>query len=75
MHHQKLGISPREKEVLYLISNEHTSAEIASLLFISTHTALSHRKNLMDKLSVRNAAGLVRRGFELGLLQSSVSVK
>ena len=61
-------ISNREQEVLRLIAYENTSKEIASQLFISHHTALSHRKNLMEKLEVKNTAGLIRRGFELGLL-------
>ena len=61
-------ISPREQEVLRLIAYENTSQEIASKLYISSHTANSHRKNLMEKLHVKNTAGLVRRGFELGLI-------
>ena len=61
-------ISPREREVLHLIAYENTAKEIAQKLYISNHTAISHRKNLMQKLSVKNTAGLVRRGFELGLL-------
>ena len=64
-------ISNREKEVLHLIAYENTSREIASKLYISNHTANSHRKNLMEKLRVRNTAGLVRRGFELGLIALS----
>lgn len=62
-------ISNREKEILFLIAHELTAKEIASLLFISTHTVDTHRKNLMEKLKVRNSAGMVRRGFESGLLQ------
>ena len=70
---QRSKISPRELEVLRLIAREFTSKEIAAQLFISNHTALSHRKNLMTRLSVRNTAGLVRRGFEMGLLVSKPS--
>ena len=62
------NISSREQEVLHLIAYENTSQEIASKLYISSHTATSHRKNLMEKLNVKNTAGLVRRGFELGFL-------
>ena len=51
-----------------LVNNEHTAKEIAQKLFISNHTAISHRQNLMSKLDVRNTAGLVRRAFELGLI-------
>lgn len=63
-----MKISTREKEVLTLIAYENTTKEIAAQLYISAHTAISHRKNLMMKLDVKNTAGLVRRGFELGLL-------
>jgi len=63
------NITAREREVLSLISYEYTSKEIASSLFLSTHTVDSHKKNLKVKLDVKNTAGLVRRGFELGILQ------
>ena len=66
-------VSQREKEVLFLIALENTNKEIASKLRISCHTAISHRKNLLEKLSVRNTAGLVKRGFELGLLGLTAS--
>lgn len=64
------SISNREIEVLELVAFEFTSKEIAQALYISTHTALTHRKNLMGKLKVKNTAGLVRRGFELGFLRA-----
>lgn len=67
----KQKISKREIQILRLISREYRTSEIARLLFISQHTVLSHRKNLMEKLEVRNTAGLVRKGFELGLLRYS----
>ena len=59
-------ISPREMEVLLLISKEYTNDEIAWILHISPHTAISHRKNIMRKWDVKNTAGLIRKGFELG---------
>ncbi len=61
-------ISQREHEVLQLIAYENTAREIAAMLYISNHTVISHRKHLMEKLQAKNTAGLVRRGFELGLL-------
>ena len=63
------SISEREREVLVLVANELTTQEIANRLFLSAHTVDSHKKNLKTKLKVRNTAGLVRRGFELGILQ------
>ena len=62
-------ISPREKEVLNLIGEEYTIKEIAKSLYISHHTVISHRKNLLLKLEARNTAGLVKRAFETGLFQ------
>jgi DNA-binding CsgD family transcriptional regulator len=68
-------LSDREKEVLELIAYENTNDEIAEKLYISSHTAKTHRKNLLEKLAVKNTAGLVRRGFELGLLQIESAVR
>lgn len=62
-------ISPREREVLNSISLGFTTKEIASELFVSIHTVNTHRKHLMEKMKVRNVAGLVRKGFEQGILQ------
>ncbi len=62
------NLSPREKEILQLIAEEHTSGEIASLLFISEKTVEKHRASLMEKLKVRNLAGLVRLAVKYGLV-------
>lgn len=67
-------ISPREKEVLNLIADENSTKMIAKELFISEHTVISHRKNLMTKLNASNTAGLVRRAFETGVLHLSRQV-
>ena len=61
-------ISKREQQILAMVAYEKTTQEIAAQLFISDHTAISHRKNIMIKLGAKNAAGMVRRAFELGLL-------
>jgi DNA-binding NarL/FixJ family response regulator len=60
-------LSPREKEILQLIAEEHTSAEIAKLLFISEKTVEKHRTNIMDKLKIHNLAGLVKFAIKHGL--------
>jgi DNA-binding CsgD family transcriptional regulator len=62
------SLSPREKEILQLIAEEHTSAEIAKMLFISEKTVEKHRTKLMEKLSVRNLAGLVRLAVKYHLV-------
>jgi DNA-binding NarL/FixJ family response regulator len=62
------SLSPREKEILQLIAEEHTSNEIANLLFISVKTVEKHRAKLMEKLNVRNIAGLVRMAVKFHLV-------
>ncbi len=51
-------LSLREKEVLRLIALGHTNKSIAETLFISTHTVISHRKNITDKLGIKSIPGL-----------------
>ncbi|MEO6132757.1 MAG: response regulator transcription factor [Saprospiraceae bacterium] len=61
-------LSRREKEILKLIIDEATTGEIAEKLFISVGTVETHRHNMMNKLNVRNTAGLVRVAITHGLL-------
>ena len=61
-------LTAREKEILALIIKEYTTEEIANELFISAKTVESHRGNLIQKLGVKNSAGLVRVAFEKGLI-------
>jgi len=51
-------ISAREKEVLKLVALGMTNKEIAERLFISSHTVISHRKNITAKLGIKTIAGL-----------------
>lgn len=53
-------ITLREKEVLELISNGDSSKIIAGKLNISETTAITHRKNLIQKLHVKNTAQLIK---------------
>ncbi|MBL7827223.1 MAG: response regulator transcription factor [Saprospiraceae bacterium] len=62
-------LSRREKEILKLIVDEKTTAEIAEELFISFGTVETHRRNLLLKLSARNTAGLVKAALEYDLLK------
>lgn len=61
-------LTRREKEVLQLIVAEHTNQEIADKLFISPHTVDNHRINLLQKLNVKNTAGLVKVALQNGLV-------
>lgn len=61
-------LSRREKEILQLIMDEFTSNEIAIKLFISSGTVETHRRNIINKLGVRNTAGMIRVVMDYGLL-------
>ncbi len=65
-------LTQREREILFLIVEEHTTNEIARKLFISQCTVETHRINLIQKLGVKNTAGLVRVAFEAGLYNQSI---
>lgn len=51
-------LTMREKDVLRLIALGHTNKSIAETLYISTHTVISHRKNITDKLGIKSIPGL-----------------
>ena len=61
-------ISRREREVLSLIADGLTNAEIAEKLFISVATVNTHRKSLLAKFSVSNTAGLIRLAVKNNLV-------
>lgn len=61
-------ITRREKEILKLIMDENTNQEIAGKLFLSLRTVENHRNNLLQKLNVKNTAGLVKIAIEEGLI-------
>lgn len=67
------NLSPREKEILQLIAEEHTSGEIAAMLAVSEKTVEKHRAHLMEKLGVKNLAGLVRLAVKYGLVDREAS--
>lgn len=59
-------LSVREKEILKLVAEGKTSAEVAELLCISIRTVQNHRANIMKKLHIKNTADLVRYAFRKG---------
>ena len=62
------GLTPREKEVLGLIAEGLTNAQIAEKLFVSVLTVNSHRKNLLNKFEVNNTAMLIKQAVVAGLV-------
>jgi DNA-binding NarL/FixJ family response regulator len=61
-------LSPREREVLGLVANGHSSREIATQLGLSIRTIENHRSNIMHALGARNTADLTREALRLGLV-------
>jgi DNA-binding NarL/FixJ family response regulator len=57
-------LSSRELEIVSLIIDGNTNAEIADLLFLSTRTVDTHRKNIFYKLNLNNTALLVKYALE-----------
>ena len=56
-------LSPREKEILRHVALGLSNKEIADRLFISTHTVISHRKNITEKLGIKSISGLTLYAF------------
>jgi DNA-binding NarL/FixJ family response regulator len=61
-------LTPREREILKLIAEGHTSREIADKLFISLKTVTGHRTKIMEKLGLRNRTELFKFAVRKGLL-------
>lgn len=61
-------LTARELEVLQLIAREYTNPEIAAKLFISIRTVDTHKRNLLEKLELKNTAGLVKYALQKGIL-------
>lgn len=64
----QLWLSQREREMLKLVAEGFTNAEIADRIFLSHETIKSYRKNLLLKLNAKNTAALVRIAIEQKLI-------
>lgn len=62
------NVTPRELDVLKLISEGLSNNEISKALCISVNTVDTHRRHLMEKLNAKNAADLVMTGVSMGLI-------
>jgi DNA-binding NarL/FixJ family response regulator len=66
---KKLGITPREMEILGLIASGLSNREIAHRLFVSENTVKTHSSRLFDKLGAKRRTQAVQLGKAAGLIQ------
>jgi DNA-binding NarL/FixJ family response regulator len=62
-------LTDREREILQLVAESHSTKEIAAKLGISVKTVDNHRTNLMRKLNLHDVASLTRYALEVGLIE------
>ena len=60
-------LTNREREILQLIAEGHSTKMIAEKLFISTKTVETHRRNIMDKLEIHTIPELTKYALRIGL--------
>ncbi len=63
-------LTPRQREVLQLIAEGHSTKNIAHRLNVSVKTVETHRGELMNRLDIHDVAGLVRYAIRTGLVTS-----
>lgn len=63
-------LTDRERQVLQLIAEGHTTKSIASVLYLSVKTAESHRTRIMQRLGIHNIASLVRYAIRRGMIKA-----
>jgi DNA-binding NarL/FixJ family response regulator len=64
-------LTPRQREVLQLIAEGHSTKDIARRLELSVKTVDTHRSQLMRQLDIHEVAGLVRHAMRIGLISAS----
>ncbi len=64
----EVDLTPRQRQVLQLIAEGHSTKEIAEKLNISVKTAKTHRAELMRRLDMHDVASLVRYAMQIGLV-------
>ena len=62
-------LGPREREIVQLLAEGHTSPEIARRMHISTRTVETHRRNIMKKLDLHSVAELTKYAIREGLTE------
>ena len=62
-------LTPRQREILQLVAEGHSTKEIARKLSLSFNTVSVHRTNLMERLDIHDLASLVRYAIQTGIIQ------
>ena len=62
-------LTDREKEIVKLVAEGKSTAEIASIIHLSSLTVETHRKNIYTKLGMNKIAGLVKYAIDEGLIE------
>ncbi len=62
------ALTKREREVMQLVAEGHTTKDIATMLYISQRTAETHRNHLMQKLDLHGVAAITRFAIANGLV-------
>ena len=65
-----ISLTPREEEVVKLIAEAYTNAQIAEILNLAEKTVESHRANVLRKLGMRDRVELVRYAIRRGLVEA-----
>jgi DNA-binding NarL/FixJ family response regulator len=66
------ALTPRQREILQLVAEGHTSKEIAERLQLSFKTVEAHRAKIMERLDLEDVTGLVRFAVRVGLVMPEV---
>lgn len=62
------ALTPRQREILQLVAEGHTTRDIATTLDLSAKTVEAHRTQIMERLGIHDLAGLVRFAIRVGLI-------
>jgi len=63
-----VSLSKRELDVILLIAEGFTNPQISEKLFVSPHTVITHRRNILQKLGAKNTAAVVLYAVQAGLV-------
>ena len=61
-------LTPRQREIMQLLAEGHSTQEIADILHISPKTVATHREQIMERLDIHDLASLVRYSVRMGLV-------